>query len=510
MVRGLGRSGMIREAVGVADLVKIPSVKVYNSILNVLVKENIDLARDFYRSKMTGSPITGDDYTFGILMKGLCRTNRIAEGFKLLKIFRSSRLPPNPVIYNTLVHCLCRNGKVGRARSLVGEMDCPNDVTFNIMISAYCSEGNFLQALVMLDKCLDLGFLPSVIAVTKIVDLLCKEARFKEAMEILKIVEEKGGVVDVVAYNTLIEGFCKAGKPRIGRRIVKFMESKGCFPNLSTYNSLISGFCSSGDMNTALDLFEELKEDQISPDFNTFETIIRGFCLVGRVEDGFKLLKIMEEQTEELGRRIQPYNSIIYGLYRENRLPEAQQFLEKMREYFPRCVEWHSNIFTLCRQELFEEAMKAFEQFIEEGGTPSALAFVCLIEGLSCEKSSLEAFTLIKEMIQNGYLPSVSTFNCLVSGFCREGKTRSALKLKKEMVSRGCLPDSGTYNPIIERLCREGDFFVALQLFVEMGKQGLTPDISVWVSMIDSLIQSSPRMENQDAVCKLVDELLSI
>ena len=36
------------------------------------------MAREFHRKSMMASGVEGDDYTFGILMKGLSLTNRIA------------------------------------------------------------------------------------------------------------------------------------------------------------------------------------------------------------------------------------------------------------------------------------------------------------------------------------------------------------------------------------------------------------------------------------------------
>ena len=65
-------------------------MKIFNSILDVLVKEDIDMAREFYRKSMMESDVRGDDYTFGILMKGLCLTNRIGEGFKLLQLIKNN------------------------------------------------------------------------------------------------------------------------------------------------------------------------------------------------------------------------------------------------------------------------------------------------------------------------------------------------------------------------------------------------------------------------------------
>ncbi|KAF5208470.1 Pentatricopeptide repeat-containing protein [Thalictrum thalictroides] len=107
IVRGLGRARMNRKAIKVLDLVshfnKDPSLEICKSILDVLVKENIDLARDIYRKKMMGCGVHRDNYTFGILMKGFCLTNRIADGFKLLTLMKSQGIKPNIVIYKTLI-----------------------------------------------------------------------------------------------------------------------------------------------------------------------------------------------------------------------------------------------------------------------------------------------------------------------------------------------------------------------------------------------------------------------
>ncbi|KAH6755776.1 Pentatricopeptide repeat superfamily protein [Perilla frutescens var. hirtella] len=112
----------------------VASLKLLNTILDVLVKEDIDIAREFYRKKIMGTGLKGDDYTYGILMKGFCLTNRIGDGFKLLQIMKNHGVKVNVVVYNTLIHALCKNGKVGRARSLMNEMDKFSDVTFNILI----------------------------------------------------------------------------------------------------------------------------------------------------------------------------------------------------------------------------------------------------------------------------------------------------------------------------------------------------------------------------------------
>ncbi|KAF5207476.1 Pentatricopeptide repeat-containing protein [Thalictrum thalictroides] len=494
IVRGLGRARMNRKAIKVLDLVshfkKDPSLKICNSILDVLVKENIDLARDFYRKKMMGCGVHGDNYTFGILMKGLCLTNRIADGFKLLTLMKSRGIKPNTVIYNTLIHALCKNGNVGKGKSLMSEMVEPNQVTYNILISAYCREENLIQALLLLEKCFDKEFLPDAVTVTKVMEILCNKGRVTEAVEVLERVSEKGGTVDSVSYTTLIKGFCSIGKPKVGHKFLKEMERKGCLPDVSTYNVLISGFCESGKLDLALDMLSEMKTDAISPNFVTYDVLIRGLCSGGRLEDGLKILDQMEA-SKGRGGQVSPYNSIIYGLYKENQSEEALKFLTKMGSFFPKAVDRSLRIMGYCDEGVLGEAKRVYDQMIEEGGLPSALVYVSLINSLCQVGNIREAFELMNEMIGHGYFPLASMFNALISEFCKQDKLSNALKLMEEMVGRGSLPDIETYNPLIDTLCRRGDLQGAAGLLQKMIENGIVPDFFTWNSLLLCLSQET-------------------
>ncbi|XP_074308702.1 pentatricopeptide repeat-containing protein At2g17525, mitochondrial [Silene latifolia] len=491
LVRGLGRAKRVREVIRVPDLARkfglVPSLKVYNSILDVLVKEDISIARGFYREKMMGSGFEGDEYTYGILMKGLCVTNRIRDGFKLLQVMKTRGLSPNTVIYNTLLHSLCRNGKVSRARSLMSEMVKPDDVTYNLMISAYCKEGYVVQAQVLLEKSLASGCIPSVVATTKVIDLLCNIGRVNDAAEVLDRVERHGGVVDVVAYNTLIKGFCSSRKAKVGLHFKKQMENKGYLPNIETYNTLIAGFCDVNLLDVALDLFSELKVAAIDCNFVTYDTLIQGFCSKGRVDDAFRFLELMEESKGGSGGRISPYNSIIFGLYRENRLSEALVFLNQMSKMFPRAVDRTLTIIGLCEDGNLESAKEVYEEMLKEGGTPSVLVYHSLIQCYSKHSQFREAFQLMNEMVGSGFPPVSSTCNAVISGFCEQGKIASALDLIKEMEERGCSLDVGSYRPLIVALRNRGDLQEALKMFRQMLHKGIKPDYSEFNGILPEL-----------------------
>ena len=64
----------------------------------------------------------------------------------------------------------------------MNEMKDPNDVTFNILISGYYKEGNSVQALVLLEKSFSMGFVPDVVSVTKVLEILSNAGHATEEL----------------------------------------------------------------------------------------------------------------------------------------------------------------------------------------------------------------------------------------------------------------------------------------------------------------------------------------
>ncbi|GFQ04920.1 pentatricopeptide repeat-containing protein at2g17525 mitochondrial [Phtheirospermum japonicum] len=492
IARGFERAGMTRQVIGVLGLATkfgktAPSLKLLNTILDVLVKVDIDIAREFYRKKIMGNGMKGDDYTYGILMKGFCLTNRIGDGFKLLQVMKSRGIKVNAIVYNTLIYALCKNGKVGRARSLTNEMENCNDVTYNILISAYCNEKNVVQALVMLEKCFSNGFVPDIVTLTKLVQILCDAGRLSDAVEVLERAEKNKGTLDVVAYNTLLGGFVKAGKVKSACGFLKQMEMKGCLPNTDTYNVLIKGLCDSEEtLDRALDMFDEMKRVGVRRDFVTFEIIIHGLCSSGKIKDGFKVFEIMVESKKMGSCRIGPYNSILYGLYKESHLDKALEFLNYMKSSFPRVANRSLSILRLCLEgdNNTDEAKLILDKMREEGDFPSAIVYAGLVRRF-CENGRIkEAVEVMNEMIGFGYVPIASTFNGVIGGVCQWGKVGAGLRLLEDLEMRGCLVDCESYRELIRGLCIKGDLQQVVMLFMKMVEKGIVPDYFIWNELV--------------------------
>ncbi|KAL0407642.1 UNVERIFIED_CONTAM: AFG1-like ATPase [Sesamum radiatum] len=338
----------------------------------------------------------------------------------------------------------------------------------SVVLGAYCNDNNLVLALVMMEKCFSYGFVPDVVTLTKVIEVLCNAGRISEGVEVLERVEGNGGTLDIVAYKTLLKGFVRAGKVKAGRGFLKQMEIKGCLPNTDTYNVLIAG---SGMLDSALDMFDEMKRIGVHRNFVTFETLIHGFCSTGRTRDGFQIFELMVEGTGGCAGRIGPCNSILYGLYEDNCLDQALEFLNYMRNFFPRAVGQSLRILQLCQEGGgIEEANQILDKMNEGGGFPGALVYASLIAEFSKNECTKEAVELMNKMIGHGYFPVASTFNVLIN------------RLAEDLMMRGCLPDSESYGLIIKAFCSQGDLHQALMLFIQMVEKSIRPDYYAWNS----------------------------
>lgn len=298
------------------------------------------------------------------------------------------------------------------------------------------------------------------------------------------------------------------GKVRVAQRFFKEMERKGYLPNVETYNLLIAGFYDVGMLESALDTFNDMKTDAIRWNFATFSTLIKGLSVGGRTDVGLKILELMQDSEEVHGARIDPYNSVIYGYYKENRWEKALEFLLKMEKLFPRLVDRTFKLISLREKGGVGDIKTEYDQTIGEGGIPNVIVFHCLIHRYSQEGYIEETLELINDMVTRDYLPKSSTFNAVIIGFCKQDKVMSGIKFVEDMAERGCLPDGESYNPLFEELCVKGDIQKAWLTFSRMVEKSIVPDSSMWSSLMFCLSQKTEFHLNRVSLILLLQDII--
>ncbi|XWS32009.1 hypothetical protein CRYUN_Cryun23aG0124000 [Craigia yunnanensis] len=109
----------------------------------------------------------------------------------------------------------------------------PNEVTYGVMIEAFCKEKKSGEALNLFDDMLERKYIPSSSLCCKVTDVLCQEGKVDEGCYLWKKMLKNDCLPDNALLSTLIHWLCKEGKIWEARKMFDEIE-KGSVPSLLT------------------------------------------------------------------------------------------------------------------------------------------------------------------------------------------------------------------------------------------------------------------------------------
>ncbi|PPR88492.1 hypothetical protein GOBAR_AA32199 [Gossypium barbadense] len=228
--------------------------------------------------------------------------NFIMPAFDLFKTAHKYGVFPNTKSYNILMGAFCLNGDLSIAYKLFNKMferDVMPDVeSFRILMQGLCRKSQVNRAVDLLEDMLNKGFVPDSLSYTTLLNSLCRKKKLREAYKLLCRMKVKGCNPDILHYNTVIFGFCREGRAMDAVKVLEDMPSNGCLPNLVSYRTLVGGLCDQGMFDEAKKYMEEMLSKGFSPDFSVSHALIKGFCSVGKIDAATEVLGEMLEFRE--------------------------------------------------------------------------------------------------------------------------------------------------------------------------------------------------------------------
>jgi pentatricopeptide repeat protein len=153
--------------------------------------------------------------TYNAMITGYCKAGRMQDALGIKELMERNGCRPDDWTYGILIHGLC-DGKIDEAErfldSAVKGGFTPTVVTFTNLIDGYCKAERIDDALrvknnMMLRKCkLDIN------VYGKLINSLIKKDRLKEANMLLTEILTAGLVPNVVTYTSLLMAIARSGK----------------------------------------------------------------------------------------------------------------------------------------------------------------------------------------------------------------------------------------------------------------------------------------------------------
>jgi pentatricopeptide repeat protein len=255
-------------------------------MLDALVRDgSLDEAVNTFR--MWISKVPPNAVIYSTLIKGYASKGDAAGAMSMYKEMQDAGVEMNVVVYTSLIDAQARAGDVKQAEALFAKMQAdgcePNTITFSIVIKGYCRSGNLPRALEVFRDMQARGLMADVIIFNTLLDGCVRYSCFDVADRLMGDMLELNVVPTTFTLSTVIKMWGKR------RKLDKAFEAMRELPlrygfqaDIQTGTCLISACLYNDDCEQALAALEVMKSSRYGqPDTNTYSTAINAFAQRG-------------------------------------------------------------------------------------------------------------------------------------------------------------------------------------------------------------------------------------
>jgi pentatricopeptide repeat protein len=424
---------------------KLPFDRItFNSAVDAYVRcGDLEAARSIVDEPKNA--ILRDSRTFNTLLKGIARHGNVAAAFRVRDEIIAAGLVPNEVTQNTLIDVCVRVGDFKAALKLASDLaPGPGSVRTNKP-----DQDNQLT-----------------IALSRVIAGLADSGNLHDAIELLEKMERRGAPPNHITYCSLINACMRRNLVPKAHSIFTSMKVKsGLSPTLEVYNSMIAGLCKVGNefnVDAAVRMLRDMRKTYADQERSQRSELVSAEDDVGapaaftqttprNARDtaySTSSARWLAKSTAGAAKCVRPsdltYNAVMDGLVRYNRVYEAQDVHEWMRE---------------------------------DGVLPTVVTYTTLIKGWSAEREFVKARREFQSMSKDGILPDRLALNAFINACARSDKFAVAdqilVMMEKDEGETDISPDVYSYSPLVATYVRRGNLDAAWKLYVRGRENGM-------------------------------------
>lgn len=233
----------------------------------------------------------------------------------------------NPHVGSGLIDLYSKSGEILDARKVFEEVDEPDLVLWNTMISGYSLNEEFsedgLRCFIQMQRA---GFQPddcTVVCVVSACSNLSSPSQGQQLHTLAMKLKFESNLVSV--NNALISMYSRCGNLKDAKKIFDRMSER----NTVSFNSMISGYSQHGLGTEALALFQEMLESDSQPTGITFILVLSACAHTGRINEGWYYFNSMREKYH-IEPEEEHYSCMIDLLARAGKFEEAEGLVKSM------------------------------------------------------------------------------------------------------------------------------------------------------------------------------------
>nr|AYM00692.1 pentatricopeptide repeat protein [Salvia miltiorrhiza] len=375
----VSRSGDLAYALKVFASLPQPDAFVYNTIFRGYMQAHLYTNCILLYAHMLENSIAPNNYSFPPLIRA-CSDGATAGGKQLhahvikLGFFRDS------YCQNNLIRMYVDFGELDEAKRVFDGMDRKDDVSWTTMISGYSQWGRVDEAM----RIFETMQVKNSAAWNAVIAAHVQNNRFHDAFRQFDRMTEENVEMDGFVAASMLAACTGLGALERGEWIHERMERTGIKIDTKLATTLMDMYCKCGRLDKAVEVFDGLRSKGVS----SWNCMIGGFAMHGRGRDAIELLRKMEAEAGESGRRPDhvTFVNVLAACAHSGMVEEGRHYFSYMTKAYgitPRMEHYGCLVDLLGRAGLLDEARRVIDEMPMRAdvGVLGALLGACRIHG---------------------------------------------------------------------------------------------------------------------------------
>ncbi|KAH7421346.1 hypothetical protein KP509_13G052000 [Ceratopteris richardii] len=470
------KCGQLEKAKELLDLYKSSDIFSWTDLIRGYVRngQNQEALNCFDCMEQEG--LCPNAATFTCILK-VCANMRLTNKGEQIHdvIIKRGLLEKDIVLGNALVDMHVKLGNLSRALSVLDDLPVRDVVSWSTLIAGYAEHGQYEQALNSY-HCMQLeGLSPDVITLTCMLKACANTRQNDKGEQIHDEIIRQGLLdTDVVLGNTLVDMYIKCGAFAKAERLLRELPIR----DVVSWSALIAGYAQVGQGAQALMCFEQMQEEGLSPDAMTFACILKACGSMKVVDEGEKI-------HEEIVRWGLLKNNVVLGnalLHMYVKFGNLDRAYEVLKTLSPRdVVSWSTLIAGYAQDGQGEQALKCYEQMLNDGHSPNAITYICTLKACGHIGAVNKGQQIHDEVARQGLLNNnVMLGNAVADMYVKCDALEKAWRVLEELPVQNAV----SWNVIISGYAKQGQAESALESFEMMHRNGLLADSVTFLGVL--------------------------
>jgi len=413
------------------------------------------------------------------LIRAAGRDRDVKQAFAVLDRLKASGAKPDVGAYNCVLDVCASTGDMTGALKLVqqmrevGKLDI---ITYNTLLKGYCSKKDKRSAKALLDQMTHEGQEPNDISYNLLLNASVSTGDFQEAWNTVEVMQ-KSGFVDHYTVSIMMKAVKKVHNPKHLKRALELLSSTGinaCSDEV-LLNTVVEACTRSKDREHLEHILDEFSASGMRPSVSTYGSLIKAAGVLKQVDRCWALWReAVDDRKLDLSEIA--LGCMLDALVCNGCLEDAVTLFDQWKSSVtPNTVMYSTLAKGFATAHYSSRAMDLWHDMRSRGIRVNTVVCNALIDAQARCGCIDEITQIVTAMEKDGCKPDVITFSTIMKGYCVKGDLDKAYDVFKSTQESGLVTDAIVYNTLLDGCLRHHRPDLADQLVADMEKHNITP-----------------------------------